>query len=368
MMRILNQWLLVFFCALIAGGCGNSEEADSDQPAAASTLEGIEPEISAPEPPPARTIAQTPSAVLKLNLQPGRRVPLLKTVQQTLIQKMPQGDIVNRDWLEMLVTLRLEQMTEDGRRKLSVHYERVRYQNEIGGKTISFDSDSDTGPLPAVMLPYRGLVNNGFAFWIGPDHRILKPVGFADFLKRCIRDVPPAQQEQVLNAFANSTEEGVANFVDDSIGYLPLADHAVAAGDTWIRERSLSRPVPLFIQNHCSLSRLTDRIADIDIAGTIATTRTFGEQADHENHDVQVIVRGGHAHGSCRIDRETGLPLHASVKHLLDMAVRQADGREFVQQKITTTTIRLFPEQSTPNSNAIQPASYEQVERSAANR
>ena len=259
-------------------------------------------------------------------------------------------------------------MTEDGRRKLSVHYDRVRYQNEIGGQTIRFDSDTPTDQLPAVMLPYRGLVNNGFAFWIGPDHRILEPVGFADFLQRCIRDVPPAQREQVLNAFANSTEEGVANFVDDSIGYLPLASHPIVEGDTWTRERSLSRPVPLFIQNHCSLSRLTDRIADIDIAGTIATTRTFGEQRQTENGDVQVIVRGGHAHGTCRIDRETGLPLHCSVKHLLDMAVRQADGREFVQQKITTTTIRLFPEQSTPNSNAIQPASYEEVDRSASRR
>ena len=151
-------------------------------------------------------------------------------------------------------------------------------------------------------------------------------------------------------------------------GFLPLASHPIMEGDTWTRERSLSRPVPLFIQNHCSLSRLTDRIADIDIAGTIATTRTFGEQRQTENGDVQVIVRGGHAHGTCRIDRETGLPLHCSVKHLLDMAVRQADGREFVQQKITTTTIRLFPEQSTPNSNAIQPASYEEVDRSASRR
>ncbi len=363
-MRILNWWILAAVSTGLTCGCGDSDEADTNQPVA-STLEGVEPEISSPQPAPPRNVAQTPSAILRLNLQPGRRIPLLKTVQQTLIQKMPQGDIVNRDWLEMLVTLRLEQMTEDGRRKLSVHYERVRYQNEIGGQTVSFDSDRPADQLPAVMLPYRGLVDNGFAFWIGPDHRILEPVGFADFLKRCIRDVPPAQREQVLNAFANSTEEGVANFVDDSIGYLPLADHPVVEGETWTRERSLSRPVPLFIRNHCSLSRLTDQIADIDIAGTIATTRTFGEQTGDKNGEVQVIVRGGHAHGTCRIDRETGLPLHASVKHLLDMAVRQADGREFVQQKITTTTVRLFPEQSTPNTNAIQPASYEQ---SAENR
>ena len=363
-MRNLNWWILVTVWTGLACGCGDSEDGESNRPVA-STLEGVEPEISSPQPAPPRAVPQTPSAVLRLNLQPGRRIPLLKTVQQTLIQKMPQGDIVNRDWLEMLVTLRLEQMTEDGRRKLSVRYERVRYQNEIGGQTVSFDSDRPTDQLPAVMLPYRGLVDNGFAFWIGPDHRILEPVGFADFLKRCIRDVPPAQREQVLNAFANSTEEGVANFVDDSIGYLPLADHPVIEGETWTRERSLSRPVPLFIQNHCSLSRLTDRIADIDIAGTIATTRTFGEQAGDKQGEVQVIVRGGHAHGTCRIDRETGLPLHASVKHLLDMAVRQADGREFVQQKITTTTVRLFPEQSMPNTNAIQPASYEQ---SAENR
>ena len=76
--------------------------------------------------------------------------------------------------------------------------------------------------------------------------------------------------------------------------------------------------------------------------------------------DLQVLVRGGRSKGHCEIDRKTGLPLHCEIKRRIDMEVQLADGRHFDQQKITTTTIRLFPQQSSPLANRIIPASAQQ--------
>jgi hypothetical protein len=267
-----------------------------------------------------------------------------------------------------LVTLQLDRETEAGRRLLSVRYHRVRYEHDVAGRRFRYASDEPAGPVPVEALPYQGLVDNGFSFWIGPDHKIIEPIGFADFLKRCIRQVPAEHQEAVLSAFADSTDEGIANFIDDSIGFLPSADRPVAEGENWVRERRLPRPVPLFLRSQCSLSRLTDTAAEIDVAGTIAATQTFGptrpDGTDSSSGTggsgtgLSVTIRGGYESGRCLIDRGLGLPLSSSVKRYVDMTVRQSDGTEFTQQKVTTTTIRLFPQQS-ESTPTIIPAGFQ---------
>ena len=181
---------------------------------------------------------------LELRLPLGRPVPLLKTVEQILVQKMPGGDRTSRSSLELAVTLRLEEKAPDGSQLLSVVYNRVRYRQDVAGRSFLFDSTVPAEPLPVEALPYKGLVGNGFSFWISQDHRLVQPVGFAEFLKSCIRDVPPARQQHVLLTFANAAEEGFANFVDDSLGFLPPTPD-VGQDDAWKHDRRLAGPIPL---------------------------------------------------------------------------------------------------------------------------
>jgi hypothetical protein len=309
-------------------------------------LEDVAPRSKAADSQPLRKTVR-----LELTLPLHQPLPLLKTVEQVLIQKTQEGDRVSHSSLELAVTMRLEETAEDGSQLLSVVYNRVRYRQDVAGRSFVFDSTVPSGQLPVEALPYKGLVGNGFSFWIGKDHRIIKPVGFADFLQRAIREVPPAQQQQVLAAFADAADEGVANFVDDSIGFLPPHPE-VREEATWTRERRLAKPIPLFLSSQCTLKRLTDQYAEIDIDGSIATTKTFAPQSV-QNGDLQVIVRGGRSKGRSEIDRNTGLPLHSEIKRYVDMEVKTADGQQFDQQKITTTTIRLFPQQSAGNSSGV---------------
>ncbi len=302
--------------------------------------------------------APVPKAQLELNLPVGEPVSLLKTVEQVLIQKTPEGERTSRSSLELAVTLRLEEKADDGSRRLSVAYDRVRYRQNLAGRSFVFDSTVPSGPLPVGALPYKGLAGNGFSFWIGKDHRLLQPVGFADFLKRCLREVPPAQQRSVLMAFVEAAEEGVTDFVDDSLGFLPPTP-SVGVNDAWNHERRLAGPVPLVLSTRCTLKRLTGQFAEIDLEGTITPVKPPAA-SDRPGGDFKVIVRGGHSQGHCEIDRKTGLPAYGEIKRRIDMEVRLADGRHFDQQKTTTTTIRLSPqpESSEPESHVI-PASAE---------
>ncbi|MCA9071231.1 MAG: hypothetical protein KDA84_20025, partial [Planctomycetaceae bacterium] len=117
---------------------------------------------------------------LELHLTPQKPLPLLKTVEQVLVQKTRSGERVSHSSLELAVTLRLEEKGQDGSQLLSVVYNRVRYRQDVAGRTFVFDSTVPNGQLPVEALPYKGLVGNGFSFWIGKNHRIIKPVGFAD--------------------------------------------------------------------------------------------------------------------------------------------------------------------------------------------
>lgn len=332
-------WLAV---GLVLSGCGggeSSQPAEADAATAAVRVESGEPaEVT-----PASVESAPADGELGLRLRVGDRFPLLKTVTQVLTQMTPQGEVRTHSRLEVLLAMQVEEVQPDGRKKLAVRYERVRYAGDAGGRPVEFDSRSPR-PLPPELLPYGGLVGNGFAFRLGPDNRLVELVGFADFLSRCVRDVPAERQQAVLQALAETTgEDAVASFVDASIGLLPSLPEGrrLHVGDRWEHRHQLPRPLPVVLHTACTLAELNEQVAEIDIAGTIAAGPTTETVAD----DIRVTIRGGRTQGHCTIDRATGLPLDSHVEHTLDMLVQPAHGEPFPQSKHIVTTIRAFPQQ-----------------------
>jgi len=220
---------------------------------------------------------------------------------------------------------------------------------------VQYDSDAPQRPVPLSALGYHGLKDNGFEFWLSADNQIIEIVAFDQFLDRCMREVPPGRQQQVRAAMAaTSGSDGIANFVDDSIGLLPAT--AVREGETWSRDRQVLQPVPMHLRNRYVLRRITDEIAEIDITGTVSPSVNFGP-ATPANRDLNIVVRGGNSVGTCLLDRRTGLPMQSRVEQSLDMTVRLPDGSEFDQYKSTMTTIKYFPgQEAAPISPGSSPA------------
>ncbi len=303
---------------------------------------------------------------LELNLKPGDRFPLLKTVEHTLRQPAPEGWSISHSNLEMLLSVTVSEIHEPdrgklpadpraGQKKLQVQYHRVQFSQELPGrKKVDYDSNNPVLPIPLVAQGYHGLKDNGFEFWLSANNQILEIVGFDQFLDRCLRDVTPARKQQVRAAMAATAGgDGITNFVEDSIGLLPTT--AVREGDGWTRERQVLQPVPMYTSTRYTLHRITDEIAEIDIAGSISPSATFG-QPNQTNTELNVTIRSGSSLGNCLLDRRTGLPMQSRVEQSLDMAVRLADGKEFDQHKTTVTTIRYFPEQGKPQESPGAPA------------
>ena len=293
------------------------------------------------------------AAELELKLKAGDRFPLTKRVEQRLTQAVGREVSVYRSLAEMLLSLSVEEV-RDGHKRLSVRYHRVRYSHDIAGKKVEYSSDaSPQQPVPPEALAYAGLNENGFSFWIGPDNKVEQLIGFAEFLQRCVKDVPSHLRSSVLQQLEGvHSEHDLANFVDDGIGLLPYSNDptspavAVKLGQSWdLKPRRTEGPIPVQINTRCVLEGLTDTTAEISLVGNVLGDKvpTVVRDADRE---MRVFVRGGHCHGTCKIDRRTGLPTNSQMNRYLEMSVQLADGSEIMQRKETLTSVSAFLDQT----------------------
>ncbi len=338
----LNSLLTLLIVAL--AGCGwfeNQEEALSDFPA---PVENVSEESGKDNP------DSGSKEKFILNLNQGDRFPMKKTVESTLTQKVGGDTATNYSRLEMLMTISVDQV-EENKTLLSVRYQRVKYNHEIGNRKIEYDSSLDQKNLPIEALPYSGLVNNGFQFWLGPDNKILELRNFEQFLERCAAKFPKEERNLLLTHLsASSGDDELANFVDDSIGILPYDPKtgiaSVKVGDVWNRKRKFIHPTTMYLDSRCTLRKLSDRYAEIDISGSIAATAA--QQHSSGDSGIYIRIRDGKTIGKCIIDRTTGLPVKSKVERFLDMLVISSNGQQFPQQKTIITTIESYPVDGDP--------------------
>lgn len=342
-----EAWDEEFFAAEEEGGASpNAPNSSAGEPAAPAA---------------SGTFAGPNESSLKLALRVGNRFPLSKTVDQRLTQLINGQVSVSTTHLELLLALSV--LAERGTdRQIGVQYQRVRYAQEIDGQKIEFSSDYPPSSLPPEVAGYAGLAGNGFSFWLGADNRVTRLEGFEEFVGRCALHVPESLrtglQAQLL---ADHGPDGVANFVDGSIGLLPIGDAArIQVGSGWeLPAQRISQPVPIEINSRCLVQDIAPDATKIAIMGTIQPgtqpIRPIGAS------DMQVLVRGGQVSGLSRIDPRTGMPLDSQIDRFLEMQIQLADGQTIEQRKEMTTRIAAFLEQ--PPMSAGAPSAPSRLER-----
>ncbi len=288
---------------------------------------------------------EAPNLALRLNV--GDKFPLKKTVVTTLLQPGPKGMEKSTAEKEFLLTITVEAMPQEGQRagqkQMGVTFQAVRFSRELNGKKLQYDSRQVREPVPLALQPYHGLVGNSFSFWLGQDNQIEGIVDFDKFVERCLKNVPKNRFEEVWNNLATQTgADGIANFVDDSIGLLPKAK--VAVGESWSVTRRTQQPIPIVSKTRYTLQQMSGPQAEVSILGEILPGAILPNAIPGAaKKNLNMSIKGGKATGSCTIDLRTGLPIHSQVEQYLDMHVKLEEGDEFVQHKHTITTILAFP-------------------------
>ena len=191
-------------------------------------------------------------------------------------------------------------------------------------------------------------------------------IGFNDFLRRCLRNVPQQNMSAVQQQLeATKSEDGIANFIDESIGLLPYSDDpthpavAVKEGMNWdLETRRIDVPIPMIVTMKCMLKELNRNTAEITMVGSIKGPPNLVTMIAADG-EVKVFVRGGNCTGSCMVDRATGLPTRSQIQRNLDMVVETQDGQRIQQEKVTLSTITSFLEQNQNSKLRSPPLSAE---------
>lgn len=305
--------------------------------------------------------AEAAEGDLSFSLKVGDRFPLLKTIEQTLVQQSSVGPVTSRSNLTLMFAITVDE-EDAGRRRLGVRYQRVKYSQEVLGEITEYDSNIPVEFVPDSLQVYHGLAGNSFGFWIGADNRIIEVIAFNEFLKRCVRHAPPQRQQELLTQIvATQEDEGFANFVDESIGLLPYdpqasgRETAVRVGQQWAKNRKIMRPLPMELRTSYTLNSLTRDRAGIMILGTIEPVEASQLGPVQQAAAQQSIsLKQGEIFGSCTIDRSSGLPLMSRVERRMAMTVNVPGQRPFEQQKTIVTTIESFPTERTIFSRSDQ--------------
>lgn len=369
------RWVGVCGLLLSLSGCGwfGSESADSGSDDAI-------PELGDRATTKARATASQEMTTenLELRLKVGDRFPLIKTVEQRLRQLSSAGGRPTESTSKLTMTLAITvEKIDQGVKTLGVRYQRVRYEHDIAGEKVNYDSALFPKTVPDAAQVYHGLLDNGFSFDLGADNRIVKVHDFDSFLKRCVRHAPVSQQKELLTRLvATQEDEGIANFVDDSVGMLPYniddlnAGGAVKVGSSWRKNREIVRPFPMTIDTAYRLGSINDRYATLELFGQIVPA-----QIQHASNNIQqagatekMTLRGGHCFGTCTIDRDSGLPIQSHVTRTMDLTLELPNGVRFDQKKEIVTTIRTFPEQSPAATAALGTPTSIPTERSRSPR
>ncbi len=334
----LGVWLLISLT-----GCNSETVVETGEVLDESWFSLEQTGKAAPNAPAGDVVAK---ASLGVNLERGTKFPLQKIVEKTLTQSTLQGPIESTERIELFISVTVEEL-RDRNKKFRILYNRVKYDSNLGGQIVHYDSQQPQYPLPDTVLAYHGMVNNGFSFWVGADNRITDVVDFSDFLRRCLAQVPVHKSEAVSQTLASySGQEGIANFVDDTIGLLPYDPNSadgssvVRLGGHWSKSRHYNEPVPMSLNSTYTLKELNDDYAKVEVLGDVVPAAAVSNP--QQGMSFQVLQ--GHSAGTCTIDLKTGLPLNSRIDHQMSMSV-QLNGIQFDQHKRVVTSIRMFPEQ-----------------------
>ena len=370
-MAILRRAAIVIAIGASLSGCGYFQRAEVDDDVDLAEVDEFEkPEVADREQSATATVSAAIEGELELKLKVGDRFPLAKTIEQRLTQMDQNEPRISTSRTDMVLSLLVDEVHSDGRKRITVRYHKVQYEQDIRGKRIAYSSDKQAGPIPAEAMLYAGLANNGFSFWIGPNNKIASVIDFGEFLQRCLHNVPDQYKASVRQQLeATRREDGIANFIDDSIGLLPYSSDpahpavAVKEGSGWdLEPRHTESPIPMDVTTRCILKELTKSSAEILLTGNIAGSRTpVTMQNADGNFKVRVV--GGYCTGTCHVDRKSGLPTQSRVQRHLELAMELPDGQKLQQHKDTLSTTTAFLGQSMKSmeegsENRVQPTNF----------
>jgi len=344
MSKFFALWTSLILGALFLSGCSSepSEETVKDDvlvmPAMPNTTVDVQP-VSA------QNLSQP-----RIVMSKGQQHYFHKVIEQSL-----SGDSLNSvtEKIELLLSMTVVEVTPKSY-ELEVSFHNIRYHNTIGDQQLVYDSRS-SADVPPEVLPYQGLLENGFNLVINRNNTIQKINGYPQFLEKCVSQYPAGLRQGILQQLGGgvtNNQEVISmamSFLDESIALLPFGPLS-SEGDsfpvdaTWPTTFSRSQPVPVeeSIQSRIQHVSGDGQTVHVTIQGEL---RPLNPQGSVTANAVRTRILGGEISGSCSVSLKTGLPKSCRIQRDVTLEIASLRQPPVTARKTVITSLEAWTPQ-----------------------
>jgi hypothetical protein len=262
---------------------------------------------------------------LRLNLETGDTYTM-ETITDQVINQVING--MEQEILQKTGYVhRYEVMGRAGENyRLQVTYEAIVYEQETGGRKISYDSRDSAAQVPMQAKGFAGLVDESFEMVLSPTGELVELSGMDQMIDKVVAnmELPEAVRAQVRTMLEDQMgNQSMKSNMAQAMAFFP--EQPVDPGDTWSSQSQLRTSMILDLDTQYELLKVEDGRAYLGLKGTM-------DSAPDAEPSVMMGMQmtfdmAGDQSGTIVVDLDTGKTLSVDIDQTFSGDVSATGGQ-----------------------------------------
>jgi hypothetical protein len=282
---------------------------------------------------------------IDLRLRPvkGQVQRIHATVTQKLAQTINGTDQSSTQTIGLGYTFTTENVAADGTATIKVSYDAVSYKQAGQLGSVEYDSANPPAQVPQSARSFAALAGQSFTMQITPTGRVTQIEGLDQMVDSILqkREIPEgpnkAMQEKAIRH--QFSEEALKENMESMLAIYP--ERPVKPGEQWTRKASISKGLPMVMDNTFTLKEVGGDVATLDVKSKL-TSNSEATPIDSGPRKLTYSLSGEQT-GTMKVDRATGWMKSAEMQQKVsgEMTTDAGGGRVAKSPITIDTTVKL---------------------------
>src|SRR5260221_337299 len=292
-------------------------------------------------------LAQSASAAdaIDLRLRPvkGQVQKIQATVSQKVAQTINGTDQSLTQTIGLGYTFTTEDVAADGAATIKVSYDAVSFKQVSQLGNVEYDSANPPAQIHPTARGFAALAGQSFTMRITPTGKVIEIQGLDQMVDAILKklDIPESpskavQEKAIRHEFS---EEALKENMESMLAIYP--ERPVAPGEQWTRKASISKGLPMVMDNTFTLKGVAGDVATLDVKSKLSSN---SEATPIEAGQRKLTYSlAGEQTGTMKVDRATGWMRSAEMQQKVsgEMTTDAGSGRVAKSPMTIETTVKL---------------------------
>jgi hypothetical protein len=188
---------------------------------------------------------------LQLNLKEGSLYNLKTTTQQQIIQKIQGQEQEINQTIGAGYTFSVEEVDKYGVAKIKITYNSTFFKRDSLSGKVEYDSSKSPTEIPEEAKGFAALVGESFLIWMSSKGEVLDVKGADDIVRHVVEKFNLTDESMKVSMEQDLKEQFGDKALQESMGNMMgvYPDAPVGIGDSWERASTVSRGLPIVLEN-----------------------------------------------------------------------------------------------------------------------